>query len=423
MLASAHGVELGQLGLRALLTGGSGADVFQWMERTRAAALLAVQRAPVHGFEEELARLRALQGEMRLAGGGTPEQVDRQAELEEGLRRQTWAATASSAATHQAASLREVRDLLAGRVLVEYGLLDGQVFAVVVTERRVTMTTLAPVAAVREEIEKLLFLLRMLSRRTAAARDLLPLARQRLDRLRELLTDDLRLPADTEVVLVPVGVLQRVPWSALHDGPVSLTPSAAFWVRACRQQAPEGDRVMLAAGPGLAAAAAEVERLGELHRDSLVLMPPQSTVATVASALSGAGLAHFACHGEVRADNPMFSGLLLSDGSLTVHELEFRGVAPHRVVLAACEAAADVSYPGGEMLGFVSALLARGTAGIVASIVLVPDAAASNLMVGLHERVRRESFAVALHAARGALDTEDASEFVNWCGFTSFGAA
>ena len=119
----------------------------------------------------------------------------------------------------------------------------------------------------------------------------------------------------------------------------------------------------------------------------------------------------------------LFSGLLLSDGLLTVHELELRGLAPYRVVLAACEAAADVSYPGGEMLGFVSALLARGTAGIVASIILVPDVATSSLMVGLHARIGREALAVALHAARASLDLRDPAELVNWCGFAAFGAA
>ena len=44
----------------------------------------------------------------------------------------------------------------------------------------------------------------------------------------------------------------------------------------------------------------------------------------------------------------MFSGLVLSDGTLTVQELELRGVAPRRVVLAACEVASGVTMPGNE---------------------------------------------------------------------------
>ena len=293
-------------------------------------------------------------------------------------------------------------------------MLDGQVFAAVVSARRVTTTPLAPVEAVAAEVEKLLFTLRMLSRRTpvSTAGGLRPLADERLRRLRALLTDPLQLPPDAEIVVVPVGVLQRVPWSALHDGPVSLAPSASFWVRAGRQPRPAHDSVVLAAGPGTLPSAWPAQsgcRLAALDERATLLLPPDSTVARVAAALRGAGLVHFACHGDIRSDNPMFSGLLLCDGSLTVQELELRDIAPYRVVLAACEAAADVAYPGGEMLGFVSALLARGTAGLVASIIVVPDVAAPALMVGLHEHLRGgQTQAVALHAARAELDLDDA---------------
>jgi predicted xylose isomerase-like sugar epimerase len=41
-------------------------------------------------------------------------------------------------------------------------------------------------------------------------------------------------------------------------------------------------------------------------------------------------------------------------------------------------------------------------------------------MVTLHERVRRgETLAVALHAARSAVDRDDPHGLVNWCGFTA----
>jgi hypothetical protein len=55
---------------------------------------------------------------------------------------------------------------------------------------------------------------------------------------------------------------------------------------------------------------------------------------------------------------PLFSSLALSDGPLTLHELETRTVAPHRLILASCQSGADVSYVGDEVLGFVNAVLA-----------------------------------------------------------------
>jgi CHAT domain-containing protein len=101
-----------------------------------------------------------------------------------------------------------------------------------------------------------------------------------------------------------------------------------------------------------------------------------------------------------------------------------RAGAPHRIVLAACDSGVQVSYPGNEALGFVSALFARGTAGLVASTVLVPDLDALPLMQSLHEHIARGApVADALCAARSGLDLDEPGQYVNWCAFNAYGAA
>ncbi|GAA0897821.1 hypothetical protein GCM10009558_110270 [Virgisporangium aurantiacum] len=161
-----------------------------------------------------------------------------------------------------------------------------------------------------------------------------------------------------------------------------------------------------------------------LYPDATVITPPHSTTAAVVVLADGAGLVHLACHGLLRSDNPLFSSLILSDGPLTVQEFQARGAAPNRLVLASCQSGIDVSYAGDEVLGFVSALLARGTAGIVASTAAVPDVAAVDLMCALHEGlISGRTLAHALHAARATLDRSDPAAFVNWCTFTAHGAA
>jgi tetratricopeptide (TPR) repeat protein len=430
-LASGHGVELGRLGLEVLLRTGSAPRVLDWMERTRAAALFAVEPADTEGFQEELAALQAVYAELaqarRDSAGEPPELLAKQTAIESRLRRLSWARQASGQEGGTVLAAAELRRLLDPHVLVEYGALDGGIFAVVLEARRTRLVSVGPLEAVRFETEALLFALRRLTRPAmspashASARASADLS---LRRLSELLLRPLGLPEDARLVIVPAAALQRLPWTALHPAPVSIAPSASFWARARQRNADGGGEVALIAGPELPGAVDEVQGLRGLHDRATVLLPPDSTVNAATRALDGASLAHLACHGRLRADNPTFSSLLLSDGSITVQELDLRGIAPRRLILAACDSAAGVSLEGDELLGFVSALIARGTAGMIASAVMVPDLEAVPLMRTLHEiLLGGATLAEALHAARATIDRTDPRAFVNWCAFTAFGAA
>src|SRR5690606_36475217 len=97
---------------------------------------------------------------------------------------------------------------------------------------------------------------------------------------------------------------------------------------------------------------------------------------------------------------------------------------PHRVVLAACESGSDVTYDRNEMLGFVSTLMAKGAAGVLASSVVVPDQDVAPLMTALHAAISRgETLARALHSARASIDSVNPRQFVASCAFNAFGAA
>jgi tetratricopeptide (TPR) repeat protein len=429
-LASGHGAELGALGLASLVQTHHPVRIVDWMERTRAAALSVVDPPATEGIEEELGTLRAVHAEILLArresGSERPDLLARQAAIEERIRRATWTRRSSAEAAGAALSTAALRRLLDGQILVEYDVLDGRVLAAVLEPRRTRAVPLGPFQAVRHETDALLFALRRLARggpraSMAAARES---AEFSLGRLAELLLTPLRLPEHRGLVVVPVGRLQRIPWSAVHPEPVTIAPSASLWARSRLRQAAAAARVVLVAGPELPGAAAEVHALQALHEQPAVLVPPVSRVDAVTRALDGAGLAHLACHGYIRADNPTFSSLQLSDGQLTVHELELRAIAPYRMVLAACESGSDATYEGNETLGFVSTLLARGTAGLVASTVVVPDWDVTPLMCALHEGVRQgATLAEALHAARATADLQDPAAFLSWCAFNAFGAA
>jgi len=442
-LASGHGAELGLIGLDVVLRDGSPSRALNWMERSRAAALLAVEPPRFEEISADLRALRALHTELRdkaapatrpatacptRAGQASREQTI----IEERIRQTTWRGTPVAEGPTRPVTLGALRDQLGGRLLIEYGQLDAALVAVVVEPRRSRIVSLGPLGPVKEQLRALLFALRRLAQsrppaQLAAARASADL---RLRRLTEILLQPLGLSPAAELVIVPVPDLQGVPWAALHPAPVGLAPSATAWMRsalAARADDPAGaggKDVALVAGPDLPGAVAEVEALAGIYPSAARITPPASVADRVVDALAGASLVHLACHGTLRADNPMFSSLLLSDGPLTVQELYARGLAPRRLILAACESGSLVGYPGDEVLGFVSALLARGTAGIIASTSAVPDVEAVDLMTAVHRRLARgDTLARALHEARGSTGTEDPGNFVNWCTFNAHGAA
>lgn len=423
-LASGHGAELGEIGLAELLRDGTPAQTLRWMERTRAAAVLA--RLPVVEAEHGADDGRAEVAPWRLAASGVRSVPARESPARRGGVPSA-ARPGAQVVWADPPGLAQLRAGLDGRVLVETGLCEGRYAAVVVRPRGARVVDLGPRAAVEEPLQALVFALRRLAspRSSAAAQAARVNAEARLRVLRDVLVAPLGVRPDDELVVAPVGPLHGVPWSALHDGPVSLAPSATAWLAtAGTATPPRPGATVLVAGPGLAGAQEEVDALAAVHPGARLFGAADSRVAPVSAALATADLAHLACHGVPRADNPMFSSLVLADGAVTVQELHRAGVAPRRLVLASCHSGADVAYAGDEVLGFVSAMLARGTAGVVANIAAVPDVEVVDLMVGLHRRLAvGDTMARALHAARGGIDTRTPAGFVNWCTFSAHGAA
>ncbi len=426
--ASDHGRELGELGLRTLRsdTGVDPVLLLSWLERTRSAALAPLEAPPDDSLETELSGLRALHAELaasRAAGVATPSSLpSRIRDAEAAVRRLSWGAssTPSSRDSEELMDVAQVQAKLGSAVLVEYGILDGHVFAVVLEGTRSRTVELGADAGLSAVLDQLQFALRRLSRPGGHARGMAQRSTlAAIEHVRTRFIAPLGLPPGAPVVVVPVGDLQRMPWAPLHDGPVTVTPSAAVWLRTLRPLERPG-HVALIGGPDLPGAGTELTALAEIHPGAV--LRPDSSCADAVAALHGADLAHLACHGQLRADNPAFSSLLLTDGPLTVHELSRRAGTPARVVLAACESGAQVLLPGDEALGFVSALLARGCTAVIASDVLVPDEPSLPLMVELHRALAEGStLARALWTARRVLDTDDPLHLATWCAFDAYG--
>jgi tetratricopeptide (TPR) repeat protein len=398
--ASSLGVELTRVGLRiALADPGRPDRLLAWSEQLRASALRLdpVTPPPSPALRDAQTELRQVSAEVRTAergGRATHALVARQASLEASIR--DLARHAPGRRAHDARgspTRRRLADALEDRALVELIELDGELTAMVLADGRLTRHALGPAAQVAGEQEWLRFALARLAvlgrgaSQTAALSAGARWSAQTLDRL--LIVPLASRLEDRELVLAPTGALHALPWAllpSLRGRPLTIAPSAAIWLM--RQSLPRRrGKVVLAAGPHLRHARAELNAVAQLYPGAVTLQGRAADVGSVLRAIDGASIAHFACHGRMRSDSPLFSSLELADGPLNVYELQHLRRPPELVVLSSCDLAASATHPGDELLGFAAALLNMGTRTVIASTVPVPDAAAKRLMRALHEQL------------------------------------
>ena len=432
---SGLGVDLAQLGLRDALAHGSARQVLEWAERGRARQLLQHPAAATDDPEaaQLLAELRSVVADLeerRRSGQPVGQLARHQVALEREVRDATRRrASSSSLSSPGSPNPAELTDLLAGAALVEFVELDGSLYAVCVVPGRIVRYALGSMAPLRDMVRWLSFALLRLARQqtsqasAAAAMTLLGRSTRQLDDI--LLRPLAREIAERPVVIVPTGVLQSMPWSLLPSAvgrPLTVCPSAALWHRGM-SAVPEPGNILVVAGPGLPGAQAEASEVAAVYGTGLPLLGARANVDAVTAAIPGAALAHLAAHGTVRGDNPLFSSLSLSDGPLTVYDLERLSRGADTVVLAACEVGHDVVLAGDELLGLSAAFLARQTRHVVASVLPVPDAATAPLMVSLHKLLAGGNFvAVALAHAQEHIDRSEPAAYAAAAGFVCIGA-
>ncbi|MGD0064909.1 MAG: CHAT domain-containing protein [Streptosporangiaceae bacterium] len=426
-----HGRELAAIGQRTALNRGHGRQLLAWSERWRATSqAMTPARLPP---DDELAReLSALREVSRRLDGDlvTVPQVAalrrERARLEAGVRARILRTPGPAAARAQPFTIPALLRSLGGAVLVELIELDGVLHAVTVRPSRIRVHQVGGAGDAGREIGFARFLLR----RLADGRPGRDPGRALADAGR-LLEEALLGPAAADldadaVVIVPPGRLNAIPWGllpALRDRSVSVSPSAAAWLRASSAPEPGHRAVTLVGGPGLAQAETELKQLAGLYPQAAILANGTATARRVLAALDDAWLAHVVAHGTFRAENPLFSSLQLDDGPLTVYDIEGITSAPHRLVLSACDVGRAAPAGADELLGLAASLMPMGTVGIVAAIVAVNDQATPAVMGSLHGHVAGGAgFPAALRLARAqAAQAGDPIALATACSFIALG--
>ena len=145
-----------------------------------------------------------------------------------------------------------------------------------------------------------------------------------------------------------------------------------------------------------------------------VLKHAEATVENVRSQLPHADIVHFSCHGTANLNDPLNSGLLMSDGLLTLKDifalkLGDRG-GIRLAILSACETGLAGIENADEAISLPTGLLQAGVAGVVASLWSVSDLSTMMLIVRFYDYWRNDKLepAIALRQAQQWLrDTTD----------------
>jgi len=416
-LATAQGAELAGMVLRHAVRRRDARLFLEWSERWRGTVLRVtpVRPPPDSDLVAELAALRHVAARLDSAPDSrtvAPLLHRERRRLEAAVRQRVLRTPAAATGNAEPFVTGDLLEQLGDTDLLELTDVDGQLYAVTVTGRRLHLKHVGPTQAAIHSLDHALFALRREgSGRGTHRLDLAPIG-LRLEA--SLLGESVRLLRGGPVVVVPTGRLHAVPWGlmpSLRERATTVAPSASAWLRARRATQPPEHKVVLVGGPRLSTGDAEVRHLATRYPDAVVLAHGDAAVDRVMAAMDGAWLVHIAAHGTFRADSPLFSAIELDDGPLTVYDLERLRQAPYRVVLSSCNSGVGVAVGADELLGLVSALISLGSAGVVGSVVPVNDPATVPLMLALHDHLRAGSgLAEALTLARHAVSADSVAQ-------------
>lgn len=322
------------------------------------------------------------------------------------------------------ALLQDLDAHLGSDVLVMWLIVDDDVWAVVLTHdsrRLVRVASLRDVARAQQRVQ---IWLDEASVAPDAPSDAAERAASMLD---EILVRPLDLPDGGAVVLIPVGLLHSIAWSAatsLAERRVSLTPSAQIWLESDRRAARPIRSVALLVGPELMGSAAELDAFETLFPSGVRTSGVGATASTLQSLFQTTDLVHVAAHGTFRSDRPLMSSVRLADGEAHLAEVIPAEVRTVLVVLSSCEGGANGASDGSEVLGLSSVLLARGAAAVLAPLTVVRDLECADFVVDVHrELCGGADLADALATVRRRwFDDHDLSRWAVASSFSCFGS-
>ncbi|MCC2033685.1 CHAT domain-containing protein [Microbacterium allomyrinae] len=281
-------------------------------------------------------------------------------------------------------------ELDARTALIAYVFTGDALAAVVVRHDRAQLVALGDWAAVAHSLPGLRADLDMAATmRTGPVAGVV--ARSLSDRLASLSRSVLDGPAGVadadRLVITAPGILNGIPWAMLPGmagRAFTVAVSATRWERMRRRGPFAHDMAAFAAGPRVTRAEEEIETAVAAWTRSTAVTADAATVERVTVMASRADVLHVAAHGRHAIDNPLFSGLELSDGTLFGYDIDLIPTLPDTVVLSACKVGRSSVRWGEEAVGMTRIWLHAGARCVVATPVVVADDDACELLGAMH---------------------------------------
>ncbi len=220
------------------------------------------------------------------------------------------------------------------------------------------------------------------------------------------------VPADVDhLIIVPAGYLAYLPFEVLPVAAgtqlidryaISYLPSASTLQFLRPWQTPSGhERLFLGAlgnatvedWPSLPGTIVETDRILKLYPTATRVIEGAFTSAAARDALEHDDWVHFATHGLVDEQAPMFSAVLMGSNTagstrLSMYEIADVPIKANLVVLSACETGLGRLFRGDEVVGLTRTLLQAGAGAVVSSLWKVSDDSTAQLMETFYSGLR-----------------------------------
>jgi CHAT domain-containing protein len=305
----------------------------------------------------------------------------------------------------KAATVEEARSMMSpDSTLLEYFQIRGRFVAVVLRHDLLEIVPLAEVSRVNDLLTRFQFQLskfRLTSEYTSAfGKSLLETTQRHLKEIYdELLGPVRKWLTGNHLLVVPHGILHSLPFHALFDGQrylvdsfsISYAPSATiFGLCQARSSNPPGSALVL----GIPDAAApfvldEAKTVAAAIPASELFLGERATAAVLQERGNQNRFIHIATHGYFRQDDPMFSGIRLGDGILSLYDLYQLKLPAELITLSGCATGLSVVADGDELLGLVRGLIYAGAQSTLLTLWDVQDNSTAQFMTAFYGHLAR----------------------------------